>query len=233
MTMARRDDGSAVPARCLMVFGKLPEAGRTKTRLAPLVGPTGAAALYRAFLDDTVELACRVPGANVELWVPRRRGAARTLGRRFTGVELRWQSEGGLGQRLREAFRCAFAGPPRRAMVLGSDHPTLPAGYLRQGFEALEEVDLVLGPSRDGGYYALGLRREAWPAAARLFEDIPWSTPRVLARTRERAREMGLVVMEMPSWYDVDRPEDLDRLLHDVRGDSHTARALAARDPSH
>ena len=112
-------------------------------------------------------------------------------------------------------------------MILGSDHPTLPAAYLEAGFAALTRAHLVLGPSRDGGYYAIGLDRRAWPRAERLFQEIPWSTDRVLETTRERAVELDLSYLELPIWYDVDEPQELERLIEDVRDGSHTARALA------
>jgi hypothetical protein len=69
-------------------------------------------------------------------------------------------------------------------------------------------VDLVLGPSEDGGYYLIGLRAPH----PDLFEAIPWSTSRVLPQTIRRAEAKGLRIVRLPSWYDVDTPGDLERL---------------------
>lgn len=240
-------------SRRLLLFGKIPAAGRTKTRLAPLLGAEGAAALYRAFLDDAVAMALRVGGVSVELWLeppapgepgPGRRsalpagppggpgaagsgGEAARLSRRYGGIPVRWQEGEGLGARLATAFDRAFREGAERTMAVGSDHPTLPARLLEEGFEGLARAELVLGPSRDGGYYAIGLSRPAWPRASALFRGIPWSTGEVAARTRARASELGLRAVELAEWYDVDDPEDLELLKRDVSPGSRTARILA------
>lgn len=110
---------------------------------------------------------------------------------------------------------------------MGSDHPTLPPDHLQQAFDRLGTADAVFGPTPDGGYYAAGLGADAWPRAEGLFRNIPWSTPEVLETTEARGRELGLVVELLPGWYDVDEPEDLERLRRDLEADSATARALA------
>lgn len=209
-----------------MIFGKVPEPGRTKTRLAPVLGEEGAATLYEAFLKDVVDR-CREVEAERELWVPRRPGAAARLGRRFPGLTVRWQAGDDLGERLRAAFGRAFGEGARRALVVGSDHPTLPGNLLARAFDALDEARAVVGATRDGGYYALALRADAWPEGETLFRAVPWSTSRVLEATLQRAREAGVQVARLPTWYDVDEPGELERLLGDVRPGSATARALS------
>ena len=136
--------------RRLLIFAKLPEPGRTKTRLIPSLGPEGAADLYAAFLDDTVEMTARVSGAERQLWVMDQPDAKRTLARRYPGLPIRRQAEGDLGDRLREAFGASFRDGVDYVTILGSDHPTLPPAYLERGFAALGNAHLVLGPSRDG-----------------------------------------------------------------------------------
>lgn len=222
--------GVDVPA-ALMLFAKLPEPGRTKTRLAPTLGEEGAARLYRALLADTAETLRAVPGARRELWLPRRPRGGEALGERYPDFRLRWQAPGDLGAKLAGAFAAVFEEGTRRALAVGSDHPTLPPEYVRRGLEGLGGVPLVLGPARDGGYYAVGLRREAWPAARSLFREIPWSSDRVLAVTRERAEALGLEREELPAWYDVDEPDDLERLCREVGDGSATASALSRLVP--
>lgn len=221
-----------MPSR-LILFAKAPVPGRAKTRLVPALGADGAARLYRAFLADTAEVVRRVRAADErELWVTAGPGSEEAIAAAGEGFAVRRQREGGLGDRLTHAFGRAFEEGSGRALVVGSDHPTLPVAYLERGLAALEEADLALGPSDDGGYYAVGLRRDAWPRAASLFEDIPWSTPRVLAETLRRAREAGLRVAELPEWYDVDEPGELDRLREDVDPGSRTAAVLGGRGPA-
>lgn len=179
--------------------------------------------LYEAFLDDAMGLAPR--GVSAELWVPERPNARERLRARYPGSRIRLQPEGSLGERLVSAFRNAFREGVGRAVALGSDHPTLPADILPHAFRALATTDLALGPVRDGGYYAIGLRRAAWPAAKGLFSGAPWSEPTLCEWTRARAAELGLDRTELPVWYDVDRPEDLTRMVRDLREGSATARA--------
>lgn len=208
--------------RRLLVFGRLPEAGRTKTRLIPALGPEGAAALYAAFLDDVVRRAPTV--AATELWVAARPDAIEQLRARYPEVRVRLQPEGDLGDRLAAAFDAAFGDGIDHVVALGSDHPTLPPSCLERAFAALHDAHLVLGPTLDGGYYALGLRRPCWPDARTLFESAPWSTAGLLEWTRARAVELGLCHVELPGWYDVDGPADLDRLARDVNPESETGR---------
>lgn len=209
----------------LLVFARPPVRGATKTRLAPALGEEGAARLYRAFLDDTVRLA-RASGADeVELWLAGAEEEA-DAGARHPAVPVRRQSGEGLGARLRRAFEAAFREGAARAAALGTDHPTLPPERIDEAFAGLDDADVVLGPTPDGGYYLLALQRSAWPAAAALFREIPWSTSRVAETTRERARQAGLVLDEIGVWYDVDEPHDLERLRRDTAPDSATSRAL-------
>lgn len=215
-----------------MIFGKVPEPGRTKTRLAPVLGEEGAAALYGAFLEDVVER-CRGVAAERELWVAPHPDAGPELEGRFPGVELRRQSGEDLGERLLTAFERAFREGARRALVVGTDHPTLPPGHLERAFAGLDAADVVVGPTGDGGYYALAARADAWPSAGALFRDVPWSTSRVLEVTLRRAREAGLRPARIAAWYDVDDPRDLARLRRDVEPGTATARALAElEDPA-
>jgi hypothetical protein len=89
----------------------------------------------------------------------------------------------------------------------------LPLGILREACDQLGEHDATIGPSVDGGYYLLGLRRPC----ARLFEEMPWSTSRVYGETLRRARETGISICTLGEWYDVDVAEDLTRLEDDLR----------------
>lgn len=221
-----RGGGESSLRRHLLLFARLPEPGRTKTRLAPAVGDRGAAILYRAFLSDVVEGIRRVSAERRQLWVPRRPDAAERLGARFPDLELRWQQGKDLGARLEGALLRAFEEGADRVLIVGSDHPTLPAVHLERGFRALSEAELVLGPTEDGGYYAVGMRRNARRKVEGLLDGVPWSTADVREETLRRARERDLRVAELPGWYDVDEPEDLARLWRDLERDSASARAL-------
>lgn len=209
----------------ILIFGRLPEPGRTKTRLEPALGPEGAAALYQAFLDDLIASHGWV--AERELWVPSRPAAEPILTARYPGWRVRLQPEGDLGVRLASAFDCAFSDSVDCAVALGSDHPTLPGDYMHRAFRALRGAHLVLGPTCDGGYYAIGFQRACWPRARGLFDGAPWSHPELLGWSRARASELGLCHEELPAWYDVDTPGDLPRLKADVSPGSATSKLLS------
>jgi Uncharacterized protein conserved in bacteria (DUF2064) len=117
----------------------------------------------------------------------------------------------GLGRCLLHAIRAMLTRGHESAVMLNADSPTLPTELLVRTAVALasEGDRIVLGPADDGGYYLLGMNA----AHAHLLADIPWSTHRVAETTRNRAAELGLAVVELPSWYDVDNPESLRRLV--------------------
>ncbi len=210
----------------LLIFGRLPEPGVAKTRLVPFLSEEDASDLYQSFLDDALGIGNSIDA--LELWVPERPRAFEKLSLRYPQSTVRLQPEGSLGDKLVAAFEASFSEGIDYVLAVGSDHPTLPAKYLTEGFYALRRTSAVLGPTDDGGYYAVGLQRQAWPEASRLFSSAPWSTPTLLQWTRERAIKLGLLYEELPIWYDVDRPEDVWRMEDDLAIDSATGRVWAA-----
>ena len=214
------------------MFAKAPVTRSVKTRLVPALTPEQAVRVHVAALRDTVARAeAAIREAAVEVWAG---GAGADAVERVAalvpGRTVRRQAEGDLGARLVDAFSAAFEEGDDRVAVLGSDHPTLPAAHLAEAFDALKAADVALGPSDDGGYYALALRRECWPDARELFDSIPWSTSHVLETTRERARRAQLSVAELPAWYDVDDAHDLRRALRDAEPESALARLFDEPD---
>ncbi len=122
-----------------------------------------------------------------------------------------------LGARMHHTFVDLFALGYRGVIVIGTDLPTLPPAHLEMAVELLSVPDpprVVLGPVDDGGYCVMGLTR---PASG-LFEGIAWSTPQVFAQTIAAADRIGLEVVRLPPWYDIDTPEDLTRLAADLQG---------------
>lgn len=191
----------------LIIFSRYPEAGRSKTRLIPALGASGAALLHedmtRHTLSTAAELTRDYP-VRVEVHFA---GGDEGLMRRVFGGDFPYlpQAAGDLGHKMRTALEGALRTGAGRAVVIGTDCPGLTASRLRQAFEALETRELVLGPAMDGGYYLIGCRR-VWPE---LFADIPWGTGEVWARTLAAARDAGLTPQILEPLADVDRPEDL------------------------
>ena len=201
----------------LVIFARNPVPGAVKTRLHSRYTPIQAAAIYRAFVLDTVGaamqaradrrlMACDPPGAEAEL--------ADLAG---PGWELFPQVSGDLGERMYQAARRCFSRSALRVVILGTDVPSLPPHHIDRAFELLESDEVVLGPSMDGGYYLVGLSRPV----REIFRDIAWSTSHVYAQTLERARAAGFTVGILPSWHDVDTPGQLDYLVHHARAQRH------------
>jgi rSAM/selenodomain-associated transferase 1 len=197
--------------RALIVVGKAPIPGRTKTRLVPPLSTDAAATLYRGFLLDTLQLAQGLGWECLSLVHPR--GDAPLLRGWTPGVQLLEQPRDGLGQALRFAFERHFGDGCDTVTLIGSDNPTLPAALIHDAQTALARGhDLAIGPSLDGGYYLIGMRQ---PHLG-IFEQIEWSTSRVYAQTLERAAALGLRAHTISEWYDVDEPADLERLLREL-----------------
>ncbi|MBL7199051.1 MAG: TIGR04282 family arsenosugar biosynthesis glycosyltransferase [Anaerolineae bacterium] len=200
--------------RALVVMAKEPQAGQTKTRLSPPLSDRQAAELYRCFLLDTLELMQRV--GSVQPIIAYDPAEAEPFFRHFAppGFDFIPQVGADLGERLDHVLTHCLQNGYRQAVVTDSDSPTLPLAYLRQAFSELDDpdVDVVLGPCDDGGYYLIGLKS---PCSA-LFRGIAMSTSSVLADTLQRAREQGLRAVCLPHWYDVDTHEGLTRLAEEL-----------------
>jgi rSAM/selenodomain-associated transferase 1 len=198
----------------LIIMAKQPAVGQTKTRLCPPLTPTQAAALYEALLRDSIELAAGLEGVRLAIAVtpPEAMGYFRRISP--AGATLLPVAGADIGDCLNQVLSRLLAAGHGQALACNSDGPTLPVAFLRQAIALLDESDVVLGPSEDGGYYLIGLKRPR----PELFQGIAWSTGRVLAQTVERAEALGLSVALTLPWYDVDTASDLDRLRDELVG---------------
>ena len=196
----------------LLVFVKLPVSGQVKTRLQPELSPELAAGLYRAMVDD-VFIALERPGQwdlvtffspleqehAFREWLP-------------SSVTLVPQSGTDLGERIADAFEWSHAQGHSRTIIVGTDMPTLGSGVLSDAFEALEDAEVVLGPSTDGGYYLVGLK-EPRPE---LFKNVEWSTPEVLEQTIARIDDAGTRYHLLPEKTDIDTWQDALIVLEEI-----------------
>ena len=212
------------------VMAKVPRPGHSKTRLIPALTAAQAASMSAAFLGDvTANLALAASLGGVIPFVAYSPAGADHLleplvarGTRMVladGGEAAPPGVEGFGRCLLQAIQAVTAAGHEAACVLNADSPTLPTRLLLQTHDILTQRDcVVLGAAEDGGYYLLGMRR---PCAA-LFSNIDWSTSRVAEQTRQRAAEAGLDVVELETWYDVDDPASLERLLGELSGQGRT-----------
>ncbi|MGI9106510.1 MAG: TIGR04282 family arsenosugar biosynthesis glycosyltransferase [Pyrinomonadaceae bacterium] len=201
----------------LAMMIKAPRAGQSKTRLVPPLTHGEAAALSVRFLRDTTENIAGVTldhqAEGVAVYTPVGAEAAFD-GLLPAGFSLLAQRGESFGDRLFYAAEDLLAVGYESLCLIDSDSPTLPPALLAQAVAALGRAGdrVVLGPSDDGGYYLIGIKR----AHRRLFTEVEWSTAKVLAQTIERAAEIDLEVELLPAWYDVDDAATLRALCAEL-----------------
>lgn len=216
-------------------MGKLPSAGRVKTRLCPPLSHEQAAAVHGAFLRSTLEqllFASQSGGVDRVVWCfdpPDQHEAVEAFLRKGefpAKLDLLPQSAGDLGDRLIAAAK-QIEGP---VLFLGCDSPDLPDGHLEAAVERLRTgAPIVLGPCDDGGFWCLGVGKRV--DLQRVLTEIDWSSGRELRQVHERAMASGYQVADAPGWRDVDRAADLANLWFTLP-DSPVGRRLG-RDLSH
>jgi rSAM/selenodomain-associated transferase 1 len=189
------------------ILARAPIPGQAKTRLIPALGAAGAARLHAWMLQRTVAMALVADVGPVSLWCagdPDHPEFA--LCRAFGAVSLRPQVSGDLGERM----LAAVAGSPTPAgtLVIGTDCPAMNAAHLRQAARTLGDNDAVVIPVEDGGYALIGMQAPS----PELFAGIDWGSDRVMSQTRQRLTAMGWQWSEPDLLWDVDLPQDLERL---------------------
>jgi rSAM/selenodomain-associated transferase 1 len=217
---AAREGGCAIA-----VMVKAPRPGQVKTRLVPPLTPDMASMLSASFLRDITEnilLAARDSGIHGYVAYAPAGSEALFDGMLAHGMRLVLADGAGVsapgvhgfGRCLLQAAQSLFDRGHNAVCLLNSDSPTLPTSLLSQAARALAESGdrVVLGPADDGGYYLVGLKAPH----IHLFQDIDWSTSRVAEQTRQRARALGIAIVELHAWYDVDDAASLLRLCRDV-----------------
>lgn len=194
----------------IVLFAKAPIPGRVKTRLCPPLTHTEAADLHLRFSLQTLKkLSSFEPEAAVELHTDVDSDAWANL-----PVTIRLQCEGNLADRMLHAVHLtgAPARLPFHVMIVGSDAPDLPVEHLAEILRS--ETDVTLGPTEDGGYYAIAFRRMP---PAEVFAGVRWSTEHALADTIHSAEACGLTTSLGPRWWDIDSGEDLEAWRERVR----------------
>lgn len=212
----------------LVLMAKAPIEGEVKTRLIGALTAEQAKQLYIAFLSDTFTMMESVEEERDDLrlalcYTPEGSEEAFDEVER-EGCLMIAQRGNDLGERLTNCFADAFEQGFDSVIVVGGDSPTLPDEMVVEAFDCLEtENDVVVVPAEDDGYCLIGMRR----LHTQVFQNIPWSTNGVMAATETQAKAAGLGFIVGPTWYDVDAPEELERLkreLNDTKGDAKFTR---------
>lgn len=198
--------------RCqLLIFTRYPEAGNTKTRLIPVLGAEGAARLQKKLTENIILQAGLLERQLGNSTVIHYSGGSKDAMTAWLGpIACVEQAAGDIGLKMQAAFYLAFSQGIEKAVLIGTDIPDLSAEILTQAFTALQTVDVVVGPSRDGGYYLIGLTGNVAPQLLdSLFRHMAWSKGEVFAETILRLESFGQPVTILPTLADIDLPEDL------------------------
>ena len=196
---------------CILLFVKLPEEGDVKTRLAKEIGPDFVQTLYRNFVLDLLETLKRGKWPIIINYHPPESGKAISS---WLGKNYLYSPQNGadLGERMKNAFKDAFASGFSKAVIIGSDMPDLELSVLSKAFSALDSDDVVMGPAVDGGYYLMGFRQTCF--LPKVFEGISWGTDSVFKDTLTILGKKNCQVNMLHELRDVDTIDDLRSLYY-------------------
>lgn len=193
------------PETCLVIFAKAPVPGKVKTRLIPALGEEGACQLYKHMLTTIVARLAEASLCSIRLYChPDTTHEVFTYLAKQYGVVLCTQEGGDLGERMLVACRQTLT-QHAKVIAIGSDCPGYSKSYLDKAINALNEMDVVVGPAYDGGYVLLGMK-EAEPL---IFSQVEWGTETVLGKTLINLQNKNLSTYLLPSLHDIDVPDDL------------------------
>lgn len=208
MSAPSRPPSFRYPDAGIAVFTRAPVEGQVKTRLIPALGADATTRLFRLLLERLLDGLYGAAIAPLEILSTEPAHPFFDPYRSVPGIRLEAQQGEGLGERLGHVFAQGLR-HHRSLLVLGSDIPDLSHTVLVEALEALRSgIPAVLMPAEDGGYGLVGLTRPE----PRLFAGIDWGSDRVMAQTRARLRELGWAWQELPCCWDLDEPQDLERL---------------------
>lgn len=200
------------PRQRLLVFARLPEPGKVKTRLAAEIGDARALEVYEAMLRDVVAgIGTSTAETEIEfLWPPTPAANGALLRHAFGSHATAMQTGATLGDRLAMAFsERFFFHRTKKIIAIGVDDPALPRALVDHAFALLDSCEYVIGPARDGGYYLFGCRALSFDPV--VFRDIDWGTPTVFATTMQRIADTSRTVAVLLERYDIDTRADLER----------------------
>ena len=211
---AQKVSSNSTVSAALIVFAKAPIEGYVKTRLCPPLTTDEAASLHGSLVLDLLECCQSLKGCDRIL-----AGSPtpdhpffKALNTRF-GMPI-WEQVGeDLGARMAQAFQVALGSPYQAAVIIGTDIPGITAPLISTAFKSLQAHDIVIGPTKDGGYYLIGLRQPV----PELFEHITWSTDTVFSMTQEKAKAMDLSLKILPTLRDLDTIEDLQAFIQESK----------------
>lgn len=200
----------------IVLVAKYPAPDHVKTRLCPPLSHEQAAGIYACFLQDTIDKVDALPG--IVKYLALDLTACGDALSPFSNISVPGsykiidQGSGNLGDRL-DYLSCHLLKDMKGLIIIGADSPTLSLSCIEEAIRGLEDHDVTIGPSEDGGYYLLGLKRYI----DNLFDGIEWSSPFVFDQTLALAYEADAKIKILATWYDVDTYDDLLRLVEELK----------------
>ncbi|MDE3184396.1 MAG: TIGR04282 family arsenosugar biosynthesis glycosyltransferase [Bacteroidota bacterium] len=186
----------------LIIFAKNPEYGKVKTRLAATIGNEQALFIYQKLIEHTIAITKKISADKIVFY-------SDSIVEKDTWenniYQKKLQSGNDLEDRMKNAFKSSFTAGYDKVIIIGTDCFELNEEFISIAFEKMNDDDVVLGPAKDGGYYLLGMKK-FYPS---LFENIEWSSEKVLKQTLSTAMRLNLSVFLLPPLSDIDREPDL------------------------
>jgi rSAM/selenodomain-associated transferase 1 len=209
-----------IDKRGVILFVKLPEKGKVKSRLAQRMDEDLVLHLYENMVLDTIDTLTRGRFPFRICFTPAdaRDQIVAWLGNTHPSIP---QTGDNLGDRMEGAFAGVFAGEEEEAILIGSDIPGLTTAVIEEAFSALLANDAVIGPADDGGYYLIGFRKKSFEPG--IFHDMAWSTGTVFRETMDQLHDASLKVHILPELTDIDTIEDLKTLVSQVKNQASEA----------
>lgn len=201
----------------VIIFTRYPEPGKVKTRLIPHLGKEKAAQVHRQLTEHTLQSTRPIEQKRLVRFSLFFTGGSLEKMVQWLGdtIFISQQKGKNIGRKMALALKSAWERGADRAVLIGSDCPSIDAELLNEAFESLHENDIILGPTYDGGYYLIGLNKKLPDGTLDLlFQDISWGTSNVLQQTLQKAEGKNLSISLLKMLHDIDRPEDLEHFNH-------------------
>ncbi|GAB4133885.1 MAG: hypothetical protein Fur0015_07110 [Ignavibacteriales bacterium] len=197
----------------IIVFVKYPEEGKVKTRLAATIGNKNATILYKKISEQIIQSIQQIKKSNKYIFFSDINDEKRIL--KWLGDRFFYSVQEGhdLGEKMSNAFRKVFSHNAKKAIIVGSDVPELSKDIINKALQQLDDFDVVVGPSVDGGYYLLGMKNY-FPF---LFEDIKFSSENVLSETIKKIQAKNLSYVLLEKLRDIDTENDLIEWINETQ----------------
>lgn len=198
--------------KALILFTRVPIPGMTKTRLMPFLSGKECAELHACFLKDIYEKAKQVDADLFVFFTPKEE---RELLKPILGNEVVCLPQHGddLGKRMKNAIAVVLRMGYEKAVLIGTDIPQIHCETLKNAFDNLDEKDIVIHPTFDGGYYLIGMKKEY----DSIWKIERYGTNTVIYDTLQHMRNERLSTAVGQMYYDVDDKEDLLHLYDDIK----------------